>query len=512
MSRRNNLIMLLYSGMIFLIMFVFFTNIHPLVLFDGDDWVYISYARRAVPLWGNWNPTRVFPEFFMPLCGSFAAYFIYPLTGNYITSITLVNGAAVSFFIAAYLFFVGKLLCQKLRLSLGKALILSTFFLLLHFLVFRSAESGNKHMFYSYDVTYYYFYTISNLLNSCLVLYLMVDDILDDAWNKLQSNVYNQHIVKHGFLLLLIYLALCSNLYASVIMAAFLGVQLVIELGNLLAGKIPLKASVQKNCLRLFYMLCWMAVQIYEVNGGRAYELNKTDSLFSLLKGTLRTFLNLRYSVNKFFMLLTAVIVLSAAVHWVYARRNPSRADTLGAKQTASAVLTAAGAGILIFFYLILVCSQHGEARIMQPDILFGLAFYGFVIVLYCVDWLVKSIPKTAIVLPLLICIVFSEIDTSGRTFHEAVITDTDHITCIAIAEDIVDQFIQADAEGSSEMQLFLPVFPYDSGWPFWGGEGAGNVVAKTLYKHGVISKQIVVTEAVRTREKNDEFHLPYPE
>lgn len=369
-------------------------------------------------------------------------------------------------------------------------------------------------MFYSYDVTYYYFYTISNLLNCCLVLYLMLDDVLDDAWSKFKSSAYNQHIIKHGFLLLLIYLAVCSNLYASVIMAAYIGARLLLELGNLLAKKMRLKEYVQKNSLRLFYILCWLAVQLFEVNGGRAQALEKSESLLSLMKGTIHFFFSLRHSVNRFFLLLTVAIVLTAAAHFIYIiRRTPSCADALDAKQASSAVLTEIVAGILVFFYLIPVCSLHGGTRISQPDILFGLAFYGFLIVSHCAAWLLKAIPKTAIVLPLLICIMFSEINTKGRTFHEVILTDTDHITYTAIDEDIIDQFIQADTAGCSEMQLLVPAFPYASGWPLWGWGGwpAGNEVSKTLYKHGVISKEIVVTEVIPTKEKNDAFHLPYP-
>ena len=53
--------------LIFGFFFVFFTQVHPLVIYDGDDWRYIAYTRQALPSWNEWNPSRVFAECFQPL-------------------------------------------------------------------------------------------------------------------------------------------------------------------------------------------------------------------------------------------------------------------------------------------------------------------------------------------------------------------------------------------------------------------------------------------------------------
>ena len=51
---------------VFGILYLWFARVKPLVPYDGDDWLYLSYARKAVPLWGDWNPARVLPEVLMP--------------------------------------------------------------------------------------------------------------------------------------------------------------------------------------------------------------------------------------------------------------------------------------------------------------------------------------------------------------------------------------------------------------------------------------------------------------
>lgn len=54
-----------YLG-VFGFLFVWFTQIHPLVVYDADDWTYLAYVRSATPIWGDWNPAKVFPETVMP--------------------------------------------------------------------------------------------------------------------------------------------------------------------------------------------------------------------------------------------------------------------------------------------------------------------------------------------------------------------------------------------------------------------------------------------------------------
>ena len=93
MARREKRIWLLYGAGIFLYTFLFFAVLHPLTVFSADDWMYISYTRHAFPLLGAWNPAKVLPEIFMSLWGDLAAWVVYPLTGDYLGSMTVVFAA-----------------------------------------------------------------------------------------------------------------------------------------------------------------------------------------------------------------------------------------------------------------------------------------------------------------------------------------------------------------------------------------------------------------------------------
>lgn len=90
--------------MLFLLLVLFFTKITPLVVFDSDDWLYVSYRRMPVPIWGHWNPSRVLPELLMPFVSSLGALVLYPLTGDYMGALTLVFAVTVSLVIVVYIY------------------------------------------------------------------------------------------------------------------------------------------------------------------------------------------------------------------------------------------------------------------------------------------------------------------------------------------------------------------------------------------------------------------------
>lgn len=42
------------------LLLIHYICIRPIMICDPDDWTYISYIRQAVPLWGAWNPAKIF--------------------------------------------------------------------------------------------------------------------------------------------------------------------------------------------------------------------------------------------------------------------------------------------------------------------------------------------------------------------------------------------------------------------------------------------------------------------
>lgn len=505
MSKRDKWFGAICSGAIFAFLFVFFARVHPLMLFDTDDWQYISYSRHAVPIWGDWNPTRVFPETVMPLAGGVAAFLVYPLTGDYLGAITLTCAAIVSFCITGYMVMFWVTVRRKAKVSPSTGWLLACLFLLLHFLVFRGAPEGNLYMFQAWNLTCYFYYTIPELLNCGLVMYLMLDDALYDGWNKLRTGEYASHAVKYGLLALALYLALFSNLYASVILAAYIGCQLLGEIRKLLKKTMGLPAFAQKNILRLAFILAWGIEQIFEMNGGRAQSLtgegiHLADRLASTFKGLLAAC----RSLNSAFLVLTALVAIYAAAYFCRRRKHNGRMSA----ETAAMLLRLAGTGVLLGLYLFLLCSVSG-GDVKAPHIHFGVMFCIFFILILGIAHALRHIRWTGVILPLLIFILVFEVNTTSKTFLEENMRNLDHRICAAVGNDIIRQFREADAAGETALPLLVPKFDSADNWPL--ANYGGTIIARTLYKHGLVHTHITDVVMIPTTVKNEELGVPLP-
>ena len=132
--------------LIFGFLFLWFSRVHPLIPFDGDDWTYLSYVRMATPIWGDWNPAKVFPEVLYPFFSTIAAFALAPLTGDYIGAQTLMHAVVVSAAITGYLWCFAHLMRRVFSCSHVTAGVFTVLFLTLHFLVFRTADENNVHL------------------------------------------------------------------------------------------------------------------------------------------------------------------------------------------------------------------------------------------------------------------------------------------------------------------------------------------------------------------------------
>ena len=504
MAQRERIAKTVYFAAAFCILFVFFVQIHPLVVYDTDDWTYISRTRHAFPIWGAWNPTRVMPEVLMPLCGSIAAQFVYPLTGDYFRSITLVAGFLVSGSITVYMYMFSKVLEKKGGLSISRVLLLVTMIFILHFLVLRHGAEGNKHLFYAKNLTCYFYYVIPNVLNSSLVMYLMLDDALANGWDKLRGGVYSRHAVRYGLLVAAIYFALVSNLYASAILASYIGSQLLLELIRAIHSKVRVKVFLQQNFLRFIFLLCWCAVQFFEMNGGRASQAGGAgQSFFQLLRQTLNELWQARTDLNQGAVLLMVLIVLAAAGIFLYRRRHSAGAVRSDGLRTVSLLGLQMGG---LAAYLFLVTSVVQGSSVTRPDVLFGVFFCGLLIVSLCAGYLLKRLPALTLAMPLLLCVMFFEINTPGRTFQESTTGYVHPDICVAISEDVLEQLKQADEANMTQMVLYVPKYDSSDNWPY--AYYAKNRISKTLYEHGIIRREIQIVQVRPSLAKNEKFSV----
>lgn len=481
--------------LVFGFLYIWFTRVKPLVAYDGDDWLYLSFVRRAVPIWKYWNPARVLPEVLMPLCGAVAAYAVMPITGDYIGSITVVSAAVTSCFITVYVWCFGKLVQHLFNLNTVRRMIMSALFLLLHFMVFRDDENSNNYLFHCWDLTCVYYYLIPALLNCSLVMYMMVHS---DCREMKKAEAPE----KMSVFLLATYFAVFSNLPSSVILAIYAGVRMLADLIRSWK-KVSCKAYLKDHWMHAAILFAWLLSVVFELTGGRAQDdMGYRLSLLQGLKETAYRFLLVLKNSNEAFVLFAAAVMVLTLVVFLCSRRKPEKGLLwlVGEIMLCTVIMLAA---------VILLCTKVDITYVARSEYLFGLYFYGFLLLLIALLFVLTRQPKLWAVLPLLLCILASYVNTDGMTFLNSNLQGCEANVCKAIDEEIIDQIMAASLAGQETVTIYVPVTSSPENWPH--ASFVGDRIANTLYKHGLLNGPIRV-EVEPSLEMNRKYNLYIPE
>lgn len=482
---------------VFGILYLWFARVKPLVPYDGDDWLYLSYARKAVPLWGDWNPARVLPEVLMPLCGAVAAYVVMPLTGDYIGSITIVSAVVVSGFLTAYVYFFETLVAKKFSLPAFGVRLLGGLFLLSHFLVFRGEDRGNTHLFHCLDLTCYFYYLIPAALNCVLVMFL--------ATGGCERLSGEKELGKKALFVALVYFAVFSNLPDSVILAVYAGVQVLLSFAKEIRGKIDWKKFLKENNIYWLILILWVISAVFELFGARAQdEMGYRLSFLQSLKETAYRLVMGIKGWNKAFFLFAAVTVASAGAGVVLTKKKGEGEKKFLAEAGEVLLCT-----VIMALAAVVLCAKVDITYISRAEYLFGVYFYGFLLVLMCLAYLLEKQPKILLVLPIVACILLSETHTAGGTYLDPNFLGVDAAICKAIDEDMIDQIVTASEAGQKEMVLHAPASDRSSNWPI--AYYVGERIANTLFEHGVLDAPIQVT-VEPDPEMNRKYGLGVPD
>lgn len=488
-----------YLG-VFAFMYIWFTRIHPMVVYDADDWTYIGYIREAMPVWGDWNPARVLPEVFMPFCSAAASYLLMPLTGDYIGSLTIMNAIVVSAFITVYVRCFGELVKRVFSLSALNTAFASALFLVFHFLVFRSRETDNIHMFHCVNVTCYYYYLIPSLLCASLAMYMTEN-------SRFENFLAQGSMAKKSLFCLALYFAIFSNLSNSVILAVYAGSRLLIDFVKQVKTEkkdFRLTKFLRADFLFAAILLAWLISAVYELNGGRSMAAQgQTVSLLYNLKVTVWNLLDMVRSCSGAF-LITAAVLMAAAGILFFLSRKKERADRDFLTQAVIWLVCGAAMGVC----LIVLCAMVEPAYMYRSEYLFGLVFYGFMILMVCFAYVIRKQPKVILAVPIILCILISEINTRGNTFAEANMSALDAETCTRISNDLVEQVAAAEQAGQTEMTLYVPVWETEDNWPH--AAQLMHRISYALEEHGIIEQPIKVT-VEPSQALNEKYGLPIP-
>lgn len=467
------------TGSVFLFLFIFFTFVQPLAVFDGDDWAYLSMHRAPIPKIGDWNPTRILPEVLLPVVGYLAAYVIYPFSGDYIFSITLSAAFTVATF-AVLLCLSFIMLCTRaLHLTTIQTSLCTILFFSLHFLFFRSQPSNNQYMLGSGNFVCYFYYVIPNLLNSSIVLFML-------SHKNIQQHFLSLSSFQKGTVLLAFYFAIFSNLLNSYILGVFCGSALFISfLQQSGSIKERIKASYTENRILFYTVLVWLFSAACEAGGGRARSIGGHPlQLYDATKATYKLFAQTgRYTL----LLIIALLIGLLVIYWKKRKSNVTVWTTNEKKVLSICILSIIGS----MTYLILLCSKAGAGYASQTMVQYGTCFYILILLFTIFSAILRHLHSSDIVLPLLTVLVVLLSATCDYPLSYSTMGNIPPRDAMAVSRNLVSQIKAADAAKQKEMVLIVPKGDNRDNWPH--PNYMGNNISRTLFSHGQIERNIKI-------------------
>lgn len=459
---------------LFAFFYIWFTKVHALVIFDADDWTYLVPDRKAWPIIGEWNPAKVFPEVFMPFCSTIGAYLLMPMVKDYVTVMTITHGFVVSVFLTGYVVCFYTMMKRLFDIKTPGLICCAAVFVLFHFLALRSGHEDNIYLFLCEDVNCYYNYLIPGVLNAGIVMVLVKNP-------KIEAFLRGENYIGKGIALLVVYMAIFSNLVDSVILAVYAGSVLLVGLLKDIKG-FNLKNYLKKFAFPLILFAVWFISALFELTGGRmTTSEGVTGSLLVNLKDSLYYLKEMLLSCNGLF-LAVCVITLIAAAGQLWRAKDAEFRALMG--------LWAVGVGAMTVVMTAL-CAMVDPVYMTRSEYLFGIFFYCLVFVMLGFGYVLEKQPKVLMLLPILLCVLLSETNTKGRTFRESNMENLDPDICAQISRSIVEQVVEADQRGEKEMDLHVPKWESGDNWPH--ATVLMHRVAYPLYEHGLISQSIAI-------------------
>ena len=475
-SQRGRVLYAIFLFGVFAYLFLFFSKLHPLMMHDGDDWGYASYSRGALPIWGYWNPAKVFPEIFMPACVSFAAYFVMPLGFDLSWAIAYTMAAVVSAVITAYIALMERYLRRQYGGPKAFCILLTLVFFICHFLVFRTQRDHNVHLFYCWNVNCYFNYLIPSIINAGLVL-------LMESSTQFERFADRDHLVRQAFLFLICYLAIFSNLYSSYILVVYLGMTLLAALVSVAFHPKEWRRILSRNAWRLVLMALWIVSAVFELSGGRATQISTTLGVWSMIKSVAHEYLDRIFDMNAKFIWICTVPCILAVILCLHSGVSRPRDKAF----VRGFVLGVCGTCVASV-YLVLVSSVTGNGYLSRPDVVFGAYFFALMAAFSAWNYLIVRIPRVIMVIPLLLLVMVFETDRRYDAFKEISVDGLSAQTCAQINAVLIDQIVQADQMHQTYADIYVPEGPY---WYI------GDAIARTLLKCGIVDQEIYTTQIV---------------
>ena len=472
---------LLFPLIIFIVLAIFFICFHPVAILDTDDWTNIHQRRLPIPVINAWNPIKVFPEIFMSVVSYAGAYLIYPFLGRYVFSLSIANGLFICFILTIYFSEFHLLISSKNSLPNIQNVFATVFFICLHFIIVAHPGSDNLYLFYSLDLTCIYHYTLSTIINAALVMHM----IRYGGYHN-----FGLFSKKHKLLVLTwTYFAIFSSLYTNMIIAIYVGVELLFALINDCSEhsfKFP--EFVKRHKPHLIVLFIWLSSLLFESTGGRSG--GKEDDFLTSLGEAFANIATWVKSFNLCFIILFCVVIVLWSV-------------LVNEKNTGSAFRYFL-AFVLTTLYIVLLSSVVNSSYVTRVDVMIASDFWLLLIMMLALCRIVSIIKSGDKILAGLALVAVVITFCVIGTYQESNYINLPYNKCEALAEDVIAQFKTAEQNGEKEFDLVVPDFGTENNWPY--NLAQSDDFSKALYRHNITKEKIDVRTMILSADKYSQF------
>jgi hypothetical protein len=472
-TSKEKPIFLLFSLLaVFFGIYVYFANVQPVVPWTADDWLTLSGFNSGVfPVTHNNDPGRVTPKIIGPITGHIIAFVVYPLTKDYLFSITVAVAALIALLMAAFYLFSYRLF-HKLGNNKALAVCASFFFIILYFAMFKSRSSNNVYMLWHYNLCTVFYYLLPNILNSILVFWL---------WEKrLQDSLPFKYSYSVGILICVLYLAMFSMLWGAAILACYAFFDLLAKLPGIIKKKERLTAYWINMLILIFFCgYCFV-----EFTGERGNVLSQPLSLRGI-KETLLYVCELLIAFNTMFLVFAYCVIAL----YLYLRikdlltkeATDVKAKTpILAKLNRAILLSSICTASTLPFYL-LAATKSGFRNHNRIEGIYGFFFFFILTLLLICLHIVNRLPKSVIAIPFIIMIFAVHMTRSYYPLSAGEYNDTSAHQKYEIVAEWLGQIKAAEIEGGDYIvPKILPTYPavFPSYW---------EAIEDTLKSHKII-------------------------
>jgi hypothetical protein len=470
------------AAIVFIGIGVFFIVVHPLIPWEGDDWAYFAGHRSALPGIG-WVPGRMFPEMIHQYIGSIAAFAVYPLMHDYGYSLILTVGITLASLCAVFYWFLYRLFYSTAK-DRALSAIVSLLVFVLYFAAFKTRQ-GSYHVLWSMDFTYAVWYTIPNLVNSILVCFF-----LRRSYQRKEISVKALGVWKFAFLLLVIYFAVFSCIFAAAIPVCYSFFCLVSWLLSHKKRDRKNLLSQNSNAVYCLIIVLFVFMFLFEAAGPRAQGAVSASSVLSdrLLDAAGRSaleFIQFIYRTHPFVVLFSTITTLTALL--VGGKKSH---DVHFALVRIGVVCLASALALAVFFIAVNAISNPRQSS--RPEMMYGTFFFLFLSTALFLVYLILTAPRLIIFLPLVFVILFHETMNSNNRYA-GYWEDVPALKKIELLNGWIVKIQQADKEGLTGCEIDVPKHTTLDGWHQIPLSYHGEVFARALYSHNITSKEMNV-------------------